>query len=398
MSEIVHVHHPAPLWHVPTGSRVPRLGFAALSTPVRLNEVSAGELAHVTTCEGVGNHAELDVFAHGGRLWTPLRRNEHERGPDGKVWMTNDIVRRPVPRQHFLRRLKDGQAGEASWLPAFARTPLYAQLGPGFTRGDAGLAEDAGRIIADGRGRARDDLVRFMDGNILLAEDQVLVRCPGPVAAARPLQNDVVVSALVEPRGWLFLEGRDSLFVRLDRYPDLRDLVAGLAVAPRRWGQEARLMLDEGSRFASNVVRLVADLQPSLRGLDPAYFGDDDLLLAANDFARRAWDILDRRLRAQEDRASDEHGRLTQMMDAILPWDVLGRLGAIRREEAEEALVLFRDVLSQVRDLVPRQDARRIMAWVPYIDELLLPRLRPDVGLAEDDADALSDLTPGGPR
>jgi len=360
MSGVVHVLHPVPVRHVPRGGRKERVSHRRHVTPVRLVEAAPAAFEPLARLSGVDVSVPRMVHAHEGGLWMPLL------GHAGKAGAS-------VPAEVLRSWLADQYKGDIFAVPElydfFNRTPVLGRkvqpeganrAGTVLTRGEDFAP---GQVAEDGTDRAERDLRDFLDGNVRICGQEVMVRCPGLVAGMDPnwlMDRPLIV---LHPRS-----NQGRMLCRVDRVAELRGFLARLAGSP------------EDRRFGH------WQMPP---GIDADLLRDDDLLVYANELPRRTLyhlDVVARRGGLPE-AVADRYGRLN-------PWLALGEVGAIRPEECEAVLGVVQEVLDGLdEEILSAPLNRALRRDARYIAEIALPRAR-ETG-PDDEADLAALAGPG---
>jgi len=223
--------------------------------------------------------------------------------------------------------------------------------------------------VDDCRGQAAGDLVRFLEDNVRLAGEDVLVRLPGPLLCINLATMDK--ADVPYPRNWRTStpDASGGFLVRPDRLTDLYDVL--------------RL----GKVFSPSGPVLPG-------GMERDFLRDDDIALMANEMPQRVLRQVDAVARMGFD--GEEAERLKEARDAMLPWLGRGLMGAIPVEEAEAVLTQALAGLRTV-DAVRGETSASRAYLTGYIETVAVPRLR-EAAMPEEDLEALGGLGPGGMR
>jgi len=387
MSDIVHVQHPAPIRYIPKGMRSPRDFLVKSSTPVRLVRDSSDAFRWLTAVDG--HDSTLELHERDGRIWTRL-----------EGWGPTRLVLPGFGPKAFVDYLTGGipqtkvQATDIHW--SFYRTPLCAALDPALvddpkqfwmgrphTRGENFDEAEARQVLEDGREAAAAAVRRFLEENVVLTEEGVFVRVPGPlVLPHRGVGKSMDVT--VFPR----IMWDDGPLCRVDRAHELSDL------------QEE--VFGKGTEQYGEALEIVA------RDVDPTLFGDDDVRLYVNHAIDAVLDGVGGLIWAAEaprmrrstlteqllGRSRVDPGTLDGIRE-LQRWQGPARRGAIPPEEDERLLALMRDVLRDVQAAY-HHCARGPKAKLHelYIERIALPRVRASVPMAAGDADAIAGIAP----
>lgn len=361
MTEIVTVHHPVPIRHVP-GSRE-KLSLVGARTPARIVELGASEMpeaGHVMAPAAYGGHRRHPLHLHAGSLWLPLR---HDSG-------------RPFDRNRLRAYLEGSdehdRGGLNDVMHALARTPVLASRGVGWTRGETIHPRRMGRVLRDGTERARSDLTRFLAEEVRLAGGLAYARLPGPLAR------------------WTYDTGRATF--RLNLSPRLT------GSGPDEAGLATRL--DEAWGFMRTVRGHCASIAEEPRLVDASLpdglvEADDDITLAANSIPYSLLGQLEAFLKYRTPDGTD----VTLVRDRAWvlqePSD-RGEAGGVQAEEAQGVLAAVSDLCAAVIATYPADTPGMgsFRTALSYVETVALPRLRGRDPAAEADDEALSGLGP----
>jgi len=386
MSHIVHVQHPVPVRYIPKGGRLERFAFKRAVTPIPLREVDPGALAHVYTLDKVVNpntpgRPSYHLFED--RLWMRLQgwhpRNRHGLepfGPDGfirylmggvgqKAVLDSDLdwcLRgTPLCASHDVMPASGGPV-IFGLKPAPRNVPMTQSRGDDL---DGDIAE-ARRVFEDCTARCVDDVTRFVTQEVLLAGDGVYVRTPAPLLRGE-FGGMCQVSHYPRSTPDLLCYGR------LDRANDLREF--------------GRL---RGNEHQGSLLAQVKGLQAAFEGLSQT---DDDLLVFANHAPRAALKSVGFALVGRDPaRVRDALPCLARKVEAMQPWHVRAMTGAISLDEAEEVVMLARDLMRETYDLNGASLFFHLRSAANFADEYVLPRLRERALVAEEDIVALASM------
>jgi len=397
MSDIVHVAHGVPLRNIPKGARTERETWAIVTTPVRMRTVGRREVKRVAQVRGRRHTDRMDLFALDGKLWRKLE--EHWAGYHGRgvqyEW-------RPVGPEAFKDLLSDGNKHFHHFRETFGHTPLLP-LTPGknLHRGDVvDLAEL--RVVDDGATeRARAALLRFMEEEVVVAGDDVFIRCLGPLFSyVHTFVEDRTRTDLVltfSPREWAWLDGRGNHLARPDRLREMLDFMVDNRVV-RRLEAEAmdRVQLHGG------VGNLHLDEFHSpggmLAGIDAHFHeGDEDLFVHANMLPRYLLPYTERLVRAMARGAVDADPAAVALHEAVRAWENPSRMGGIARDEVEPLLRQMLAGLRAVERWAHKSDGQVLERGARYIERIALPRLEAKATFEAEDTEAFSGLGPGCP-
>jgi hypothetical protein len=361
--------HPSPVAYVPHRGRKTRLGFDRIATPVTLAVAPDEDLAPLERRGGDDVAADFyqdEAFAMGDAAYVALRHGGGDVAPEAFVAFLSG--RTPDTSSDLWRQL-DG-------TPLFARPPAVLK-GPS-EKGDPGMDLDAAHprsvSFRDG-GHAAAALRRFLAEDIVVTPTRVLLRKP-PFGQClfRGGESDVYLNS-----EWHFSPEHPPL-VRPDRIRQVED----------HWREPNHAPLAEGD------VAVVAARFPERT------FGDDDLLRLANVLPSYAVRMAEEAMTMATMNGIGCRERVGAERDALLPWDLRGRIGSIGRHEAAHALAssvqLLRTVEANVRCSITYLGygfgkADRLMA---YVEKAALRRLgaAPTEVELDDDVAALGALAP----
>jgi len=262
----------------------------------------------------------------------------------------------------------------------FVRTPLCAHttglLNPTCVPRGQAVRLDGAKVLHDGEERSVRHLRNFVENEIVLAGDAVMVRACAPQAVPAGPNPTPDLHLEVFPRH----AGTEVLGRRLDRFQDLASLRARVYHSVNHPWHTPELR--------KAVAAIPADL------LSP----DDDVRVA---LAKMPSFLLDSRDVANE-LALEVDGNLSadmaRMRDRLRLWAIHGRTGAVSMDDAPEIVTDLRgfaDALLQVR----KQWGRRahldpVRLRLDYLDRVVMPRLHDLEAPGGEDLEALTGLAP----
>jgi len=370
---IVNVQHPVPVSYIPRGGRNRREFLRREVTPVRMREESPDAFRHVHSMGRQGERPLHALHEFEGRLWLRLRGRR-----DGEVGGLHGFG----PRR-FVDYLEGREPLEGIWgtdlTQAFYGSPLMAVPEAGgrdhaTIRGAHDLVAGA-RVVVDEGERAKRRLADFLEQRLVVAGDAVFIRAEGPIAVPRhgAFSNELSLAPL--PR----VEWGPSLGIRIDRWEEFD-----------RMRQEIHGLIPGHVDGAAQAA--LAAIPPDL--ID----GDDDVRLFVNTAPRHLAKEV-RKLLLDRPLGKDEQAeRIAAQVDRLDEWARLGDLGMIGMDEAADIVVpLHQAIYKDLFESFPFTfyDAAVRLPY-DFAERVALPRLAPAPVTAED-ADALSDLLPGGP-
>lgn len=312
----------------------------------------------------------IELRERGGRLWQRLTgwQNSRTRGggfPDG---CGADAFRA------FLAM--PGKPLDSDVARALSRSPLIPNTA---SHGAAPQAVPCRKVLADGRERARDDLRRFLEEEVVLVGDEVWARCHGPLT----------MLPSTKPNGRYYVEphGRGHWHIanpaaRIDRVDEL-------------WGFTQRHLPHSLAAYGSAAV-LDGGLPPGLSG----FMDDDDVLLWAWDMPGDVLCQVAAMPPAERPDARDP--AVAAALRGLQTWSMRGSLGAYGWDEVPALM----DELEGLRAAAPAAlGGRSPQSWdlrlhCAYLDEIARPRLlarraAPDaLAMDEADSDSLAGLAP----
>jgi len=343
--------HPAPVRYLPRRGRVERTAYERIATPVTLHETSAAEMRPIGTLTQAFNGRSQVLFDHAGETWT------HLMGPSAA---------RPVLAESLLSFLKDNSTLIGEWgMPyPLMGTPLHrwkptSERDP--SRGDPPDPTGIGRIIEDGRDRARTEVASYVARDLRLCEGVAFIRFRGPLAYRRSDENGRVTNTYqvaAIPHHYCSTSGNLDAVVGLDAIGAHATFLRGLGNP---------LGLDDPSGAAG-----IIGLEPGDLALPVT---DDDLALAANHGLTQ---VL-RRTRAVIEATGERVEDLPGLRAALAGLDGHGMraiVHGVRPEEYGEVLqgmdALLRALLARVPgDAKGLDHPRRQAGWLTHH---LLPR------------------------
>jgi len=385
MARIVHVRHPAPFLHVPRGKRKARLDLRQVTTPVAVREADARAFAPVAVADLRDQKmGHVGYHAFEGALWQRLTGLSPYAGFGVPGFGADAFVRYlegAVPLERFDRT-------DVGW--ALSRTPLCAMQPvvtghPGAyvydldhprsvsaivrSRGEEIDPAAAREVHFDGAAQAVADLGRFMEG-VVLAGNEVYVRACGPLAKTRGMSY--VLHAYPRAAGDL------DLPVRLDRVEEAARTQGSI------WGTRD---------LAPSLVAFLRDAGPALAELAAP---DDDVRTYLN--LLPLW-LARQVAQLNESGSFREDGDLVAALAAktlaLASWQVRAMTGAITVAEAEPLCLAALDLIRTAEAGRLQQGGFPLIELAAGVVEgVLLPRIRGEEAMVEDDMAALGGLRP----
>lgn len=177
MSDLVTIHHAAPVVHVPPRSRAPRTTYVAMATRAALPELSRSEVSEGPRLP-VNGERELETLVVRGALWRPVgtdaafsqRARKAPRGDGFKAWLAGD----PDFRAHD----EDDVGRALEGTPVLARAPDQRTAERGYEPVDPSRI---GRILHETREILPAAVRGFVEDSLLLVDGHPFARMHGPV-------------------------------------------------------------------------------------------------------------------------------------------------------------------------------------------------------------------------